>query len=84
MTNKCPHCGKAISIEIKPLKTKIDVCKEGGDIFCQICSKPIEAVDTEIKGQPRHFEPEQIAWFSQREFGKNICWSCQNEGNQTV
>ena len=76
----CPHCGKPIFIEIKTIEVKPKVKKsKDGKLFCQICCKEIVAVDVDLKGQARHFEPEQIAWFSQKEFGKNICWSCQND-----
>ena len=55
-----------------------DVVKTGL-LFCEVCSKEIVPVDVVLKGVERHFDAEQIAWFSQREFGKNVCWGCQNE-----
>ena len=48
-------------------------------IICEVCSKEIMPVDVELRGQPRHFDAEQIAWFSQKEHQKNICWSCQHD-----
>ena len=59
-------------------KEKQATIKKAG-LFCDICSKEIVAVDVEIKGQPRHFDPEQIVYFSQAEYQKNICWACQHE-----
>jgi len=76
---KCPHCNKNIKINLSKSDDKPPVEEKADKLFCEVCSKEILPVDVDLKGQPRHFEPEQIVFYSQRNWTKNICWKCQNE-----